>query len=158
MATKDASKGKGKGTKVAGMFEIEITNDQLMNEFVPAVVHLCSLNIKNVDILSKFVKAKRAAKALAEEYNETRTALLEQDCIKGEDGKPEQEVIDEQSGRTKYKYETPEDERLALQGVNELLKQKVSFNVQQVKLKSLRNIDGLSGNTIDMVYDLITLD
>jgi hypothetical protein len=142
--------------KASNEVAIEIKNEELVNGFFPAIEYLGSLAIKNVDILTKIVKAKRTAKALVEDYNEARKMIVEQDCKKDADGKPVTEY-DEDFKMQRYKYETADDELSATNAVKELTLKKVKFNVVPIKLGVLRNIEGLSANTIDSLYEFVDI-
>ncbi len=141
-----------------GSVKLEITNDDLVHAFFPALTHVGNLSIKNVDVITKIVKAKRVAKPFREDYFETRKKILEQDCIRDENDKPVIESEEGNAERMSYKYDTPELEQEAVSRVNELLGKKVSFEVTPIKLAHLRNIEGVSANIIDSLDNFIEIE
>ena len=136
---------------------IEITNRELVHNFVPAIDHLGNLAIKNIDILTKVIRARRSAKVVLEDHNDTRQKIVELDCIKDKDGKPQTE-LDESTKAQRYTYKTTDIEAETSNRVVELLDQKVKFKVTPIKLTTLRNVDGLSANTIDSLYEFVDID
>ena len=92
-----------------------------------------------------------------EHYNDTRQKIVELDCIKDKDGKPQTE-LDESTKAQRYTYKTTDIEAETSNRVVELLDQKVKFKVTPIKLTTLRNVDGLSANTIDSLYEFVDID
>lgn len=137
--------------------EIEMTYARLIDFFFPAIDHLGNLAIKKADVLTKIVKTKRKVRALLEDYDEARKALLEQDCLKDNDGKPIFD-LDEDTGKKEYRYESPEIKMEAISTVSDLLQQKISITVTPIRMAQLNGLAGLSGNVIESLEDFVEID
>lgn len=128
---------------------MKIKNEKLLSVIEQTT---CLANLKMPGIVSLSVTKNR--KRFVETYKtfeETRNQLLESRAVKGEDGKPasepaldsNKEIIKNKDGSPvlKYKFESPELEKEAIDEISKLEKLEVELTLDSIDHKILENIE-----------------
>lgn len=129
--------------------KITMTTLEMVTEFHPAIIHLGTLSIKNVDVLLSIMKVSKIAKEKLNEYQEVRAKIAEVDCKKDKAGKP---VLGENN---EYQYAKEKSVEEVKENINELHNKKLTITVSPILLTRLRNVDGLTANTIIALREFI---
>jgi hypothetical protein len=148
-------KTTSKSTKVvdiksSNVAEIELTILEMITEFHPSISHLGSLEVKDIDALIAISKASKVAKQQMEEYDEIRVKISESECLKDENGKP---IIE----NNRYKYADKQKESEVIDSVTKLQRKKIKINVNVINISSLKEVNGLTANTISGLREMIIM-
>lgn len=128
---------------------MKTTNEKLLL-VIEQTTCLANLKMPGVVSLSVTKNRKRFVEAY-KTFEETRNQLLESRAVKGEDGKPttepaldsNKEIIKNKDGSPvlKYKFETSELEKEAIDEISKLEKLEVELTLDSIDHKILENIE-----------------
>ena len=110
--------------------KITMTYVQVITEFHPAITGLGSLSVKDISSLMSISKAKKVADDLVKEYNELRTKIAQQDCIKDTKTK-EPKIVD-----NLYQYKTEAIQIETNKRLRELDSKEVTIEVSPIKIRT----------------------
>jgi hypothetical protein len=127
---------------------IKMTYLTLITEFHPSIISLGSLKITNMKALMGIAKARKQADEANKMFTELRKKIAEQDCKKDEKGNP---VIDNNN----YTYASEKVKQEANKLINELHHQEVVLDIEPFDFELLDGVDGLTGNIIAGLGELI---
>ena len=129
--------------------KITMTYKQLITEFHPAITSLGSLKVKDISSLISIGKAKKMADETVEEFNDLRKKIAEQDCVKyKKTGQPK--IVDNM-----YEYPNEDVQIETNTRLIELESKEITFDLMPVNVQKLRNVEGLTANTIVAVREFI---
>jgi len=143
--------------KSTGKVKMSTTNEKLAAEFYPAIVALGNCEIKNVDLLTKIVRAKRTVKNHLNEFDEIRKNIQEKYCVKDANDEPVLEDVPDSDAK-KYKYKTEKIENETADLVKDLMTKEVIIEVHPIKATALRNTLRLSANILEQLEDFIIFE
>lgn len=135
---------------------ITITNTKLVFEFYPAIDYLGQLQVKNIDVLMRIAKAKKHAKELSNQFNELKTTIFENSCDKDETKKPI--IENNEQGNPEYKYSDDNTKKEALEMVTQLQKKEVTFDITPIRASDLKDVKGMTANTLEALGDFIRME
>lgn len=137
---------------------ITVTNGVLISELHPAIHSLGSLNIKPIDTLVKIVKFRKAVQQQMELYSEAHKSISEANCEKDKTGRPIFDTVMSQKGpQQMYKYKTPEIANEVNERIAQLNEKTVDIEFDPIKSSDLKNVEGLTANTIAALGEFIEL-
>jgi hypothetical protein len=128
--------------------KLTITNQRLVLELHPAVVSLGSKSMKNLKGLMAVAKMKKTIEESLESYNGLRQKIAEQDCERDDNGKP---IVENNS----YTYKDDATKQRVNILIGELLNEEIELELPKLKEEWLDEVEGLTGNVISALLDLI---
>ena len=135
------------------MKKLDLTYNELMLGFQPALFSIGSLTIKDLSVVIKVSKAQKAAKEVAESYSEMHKKISEQSCLKDQNGQP---VVVMKDGQQVYDHPSDKERDETIKLLQELISKKVTIEVDPINAEDLDKIEGLTANTLSALGEFIS--
>lgn len=128
--------------------KVQVSYLRIVTELHPSIVSLGSLKISSVDAVLSIARNRKIFEENLKIYEEARKKIAEANCDKDKDGKP---LVDNNN----YVYSNEEKKKETNKLLTELLANEVKLELHLIKEESLDGVDGLTGNTISGLLDIL---
>lgn len=136
---------------------MKTTNSKLINEIYPSLMAFSQLK----STLKGSYACARSLKKIEEPisvYNSEKKKIIEQDCLKNEDGTPKTTpILDDNRKETnfiKYNYESIEKEKEVVLKLNELDNMEIELDLFQVNISDVEGTKELTGQIVLQLMDV----